>query len=416
MHFRSKHFRFRPDPIPRVAGVSGRAVNLAQLGRFTDELLGGVPAVLMPTISARLGFGYAAIGGLNLVLSYVAAVVEPVNGLLIDVWSRHRLMAWGALGTGLALVVIGVAPDYLWLVAGFAIYGAAAGPLAHTADVVLVEAHPDASSRIFARASLLDIIGALLGPLLVTSGLWLGIDWRWIVACIGLWGPIYAVLILGTRFPSPQPRVEASPPLLAQLRANVRSVVSSRAALGWLAFLFAHEVAEAPNPLHTLWLADSVGMSQSLIGLYVAFSLAAMFLGVAYLDRWLTRASPARVLRIGLVGSIVLYPLWFAVPGAWAKFAIGAPLNFLFGVLWPVGRGESLASAPGRAGALTAISSLTGFVPLTLSVGILADVVGATLAMSAVHLLGLALMLAILTRIPTVPKETDRTRERLPPR
>jgi MFS family permease len=388
----------RPSPIPRAPDASGRAVWLAMFGRFTDELLGGIPTVLMPTISARLGVGYAAIGLLHLVLTSVAALVEPVNGLLIDVWSRHRLMAWGALGTGLSLVVIGVAPDFVWLAAGFGIYGLASGPLAHTADVVLVDAHPESASRIVARSTLLDTVGALMGPLFVTVGLWAGVDWRWIVAGVGLWGPVYAVLILGTRFPAPAAREDRR--LFAEFGANLRAVLANRESMAWLLFLFAHELTEAPLPLRTVWLADEVGMSQSLVGVYVAFELAAMFVGVALLDRWLTRSSARGVLRIALGSLLLLYPLWFALPGAGAKFLIGGPLNLLGGVIWPVGRGESLASAPGRAGTLTAVSSLTGLVPATLAVGLLAEAIGPTLAMSSTHVLGVGLMLAIILGMP----------------
>ena len=390
----------RPSPIPRSPDASGRAVWLALFGRFTDELFSGIPIVLMPTISARLGFGYAGIGVLNLVLNWVATLVEPVNGLLIDVWSRHRLMAWGALGTGLSLVVIGVAPDFVWLVAGFAIYGLASGPLAHTADVVLVDAHPQSASRIVARATLLDTVGALMGPLFVTVGLWAGVDWRWIVAGVGLWGPVYAALILGTRFPAPSPREDGR--LFAEFGRNVRAVMSSRASVAWLLFLFAHELTEAPLPLRTVWLADEVGMSQSLVGVYVAFELAAMFVGVALLDRWLTRMSARGVLRVALGSLLLLYPLWFVLPGVGAKFVIGGPLNILGGVIWPIGRGESLASAPGRAGTLTAISSLTGLVPATLAVGLLAEAIGPTLAMGSTHVLGVGLMLANILGMPTL--------------
>jgi FSR family fosmidomycin resistance protein-like MFS transporter len=391
--------RVRLTPIPRAEGVSGRAVKLGLLGRFTDELFSGLFDVLMPSIRARIGFSYAQVGLLSLVLNYVAAVVEPVNGLLIDVWQRHRLLAWGALGTGLALVVIGVAPSYLVLLLGFALYGTAAGPLAHTADVVLVEAHPEEPGRIYARATLLDTSGALLAPLLVAVGLWAGLDWRWIVAGVGLWGPLYALLLLRTRFPAPSVDHEGAP-VLAVWRANLRSVLSSRAALGWLVFLFAHDLLESPLPLTTVWLVDDVGMSQGLVGLYVAVEMAAALAAVAYLDRWLRRTSPRTILATSVAGLFVLYPAWFAVPGAWAKFVIGVPLNALLAMLWPLAQGELLSSVPGRAGALTAVRSLFGFVPLTVLVGLLSESRGLTTSMLAFHLVGLAVMALAIARLP----------------
>ncbi len=80
-------------------------------------------------------------------LNYVVAIVEPINGLLIDLWKRPLLMASGAAGFGLATMVIGAAPTFLVLLLGFAIYGLASGPLAHTAGVVLVESYPETPDR-----------------------------------------------------------------------------------------------------------------------------------------------------------------------------------------------------------------------------------------------------------------------------
>jgi hypothetical protein len=126
---------FRIESLPRAKGVSNRVVIMGLGGRFMDELLSGLPTVLMPTIRAQFGLSYTQISLLGLTLNYVAAIIEPIGGLLIDLWKRPWLMAWGAAGIGLATAVIGLAPTLGFLLLGFAIYGLASGPLAHTADV-----------------------------------------------------------------------------------------------------------------------------------------------------------------------------------------------------------------------------------------------------------------------------------------
>ena len=130
---------FRAQPIPRAEGVSRRVVTLGLGGRFTDEVLSGLPEVLMPTLQRTLGLRHSQVGVLALVLDSVGAVVERVNGLLIDLWQRRWLMAWGAALLGLAVIVIGAATSFFVVVIGFALYGLGSGPLAHTADAVLVE-------------------------------------------------------------------------------------------------------------------------------------------------------------------------------------------------------------------------------------------------------------------------------------
>jgi predicted MFS family arabinose efflux permease len=93
--------------------VPARAARLAFLGRFADELLFGATDVLRPTIRATFGLSYAQVGLLHLALQYVAGLIEPLSALLIDVWERRWLLAWGAAGIGLSTVMVGIAPT-LW--------------------------------------------------------------------------------------------------------------------------------------------------------------------------------------------------------------------------------------------------------------------------------------------------------------
>lgn len=84
-----RHFHTLIKPIPRDTAVSDRAVRLGLGGRFTDEILSGMPGVLMPTFRSTFGLSYAQLSLLPLALNYVAATVEPVSALLIDLWSRR---------------------------------------------------------------------------------------------------------------------------------------------------------------------------------------------------------------------------------------------------------------------------------------------------------------------------------------
>lgn len=76
--------RFKSQAIPRAKGITNRMVILGLGGRFTDELLSNLPDVLMPAIRAQLGLSYTQISLLSLVLNYVAAVIDPIGGFLID--------------------------------------------------------------------------------------------------------------------------------------------------------------------------------------------------------------------------------------------------------------------------------------------------------------------------------------------
>jgi FSR family fosmidomycin resistance protein-like MFS transporter len=394
--------KLKIDSIPRRGDVSNRVMTVSLAARFMDEILSGLPTVLMPTIRATFRLSYVQVSLLSLVLNYVAAVIEPIAGLLIDIWKRPWLMAGGAAVIGLATAVMGVAPTFGILLLGFAIYGIGSGPLAHTADVVMVEAYPDAPSRIYTRSTIVDTFGALLAPLLVAATLWLNLSWRWLMIGLGLSGLVYAVLILRTRFPRPLNGDDEEEELGIRqaMKKNLKAVLSNRNARLWLLFLFVHELSEAPFQFEAIWLREQVGMSQALIGIYVAIEMAVGIIGLLYLDRWLARTSQRRILQIASLGVIILYPAWLFLPGILTRFVLALPLNFLTAVFWPIGKSQSLASIPGKGGAVSAIHSMTALVPVALFFGLLAEAITLTGAMFLVQIGAMAVMLALAWWMP----------------
>ncbi|MFN2221324.1 MAG: MFS transporter [Chloroflexota bacterium] len=387
--------------LPRADGVSDRVVGIALAARFMDELLSGLPTVLMPTIRAQLGLSYTQVSLLGLTMAYVSAFIEPVNGLLIDLWKRPWLMAWGAAGIGLGTMVMGLAPTMALLLLGFAIYGLASGPLAHTADVVLVESYPETPGRIYTRATALDTVGALLGPLAVTVTIWLGLEWRWLMVALGFSSLLYALLILRTRFPARRGHEQHDgQQFWRSLRGNLRAVLGNRGARRWLAFLFVLAILESPIQFTAIWLREQVGMSQALIGLYRTLEMAVGLVSLLYLDRWLSRRTYRRVLLIASVMLLFLYPAWLWLPGIWPRFILAIPISFLFAVFWPIGKAQSLAAVPGRGGTITAFQSLLGLVPLPLFFGLLAESIDLSRAMLWVYAGAILMMILLAWRMP----------------
>jgi predicted MFS family arabinose efflux permease len=395
----------RLTPIPRAPGVSRRSATLGYLGRFTDELLYGSADVLMPTIRRELGLSYAQVALLPLALDYVAAVVEPAAGLLIDLWQRRWLLAWGAAMCGLSLVVMGVAPTFLIMAVGFGIYGLGSGPLAHTADAVIVDAHPEAPSRAFARGTTLDTIGALLAPLIVSGGLWLGVPWRWLLIGTGLLGALIAVAYATTSFPRSRggsaPNEDDDEPRIREVWTNLRAALGSREARHWLGVLLLYDAFQAIDVLQTVWLVDVVGLTQAQVGLYIAFELVVSLAGLAYLDRWLTRSAGRQVLLVSVGVLAVVFPAWLLVPGVWPRVLLSAPLNFADSAIWPVAKSGSLTSVPGRPGTVGALHSVTNLLPLGAVVGLLAEVFTLTWAMLLVGAPALAGLWLVCWRLPS---------------
>lgn len=385
--------------LPRAAGVTDGQVGLAYAARFCDEALGGMLDVLLPTIQQQLGLSLAQIALLRQVLEFVSAGVNPLNGLLLDVWPRRWLMGYGAAGLGLAALLVGAAPSFALLLMAWALYGAANGPLAHTGDVLIVEAYPDAPDRAFARGTLIDTAGALLGPLLVSAAIWLGLPWRGLLVGAGGLTLLYAGLIVATRFPSPSGQaLAAGVGLWRALRGNVAAAAQSATARRWLLFLFCFRLLETPFVLKTIWLAQEVGMSQALIGLYIAAEMAVGMAGLLALDRWRQVADTRRVLGVVTLAVGLAFPAWLLTPGVWPRFGLMLPLAFFFPMYWPIAKASSLASVPGRAGVMTAASALFKWVPLPLLFGLLAEAIGLTAAMLALFVPALAVLAGLVWR------------------
>lgn len=222
--------------LPRRQGVPDRTVVLATGGRFLDELLSGILVVAMPAIRSRLGLTVAQVGLCFQLLSSVAAVVEPLVGVAIDVSRRRPLLLWGAIGTALTALLAAGAPSGDWLAAAFVVYATASGPLIQTSDVVLVEVHPGAEERISARADLIDTAGALLAPLAVGLAAWAGLDERWVLAGAALLGLGYALALRTAVLPAPADR-SAHVQLRTLVRGNLTGILRDRETRRWLAVL-----------------------------------------------------------------------------------------------------------------------------------------------------------------------------------
>lgn len=388
-------------PIPRRDGVGDRAAVLALFGRFVDEVASGLPLVLMPTLQARLGLSVAQVGWCLQALNAVAAVVEPVAAVAIDVLDRRPLLVWGAAGWAVSLLIVAGAPTYGWLLLAFVVAGTASGPLAHTTDVLLVEMHPGAEERIGTRQTLLDTTGALLAPAAVAVVGWLGGDPRipLVVTGLGILG--YAAVLAAT--PMPAPTSAAAPAArrmsLAQVRRNVAEVWRVREARLWLLALLAEMVADTPALFEPVWLAGDVGASQSMVAVHAAVELAASLVGLTLLDRWLRHGATRSVLTAACVANLCLYPVWLAVPGVIAKTVLVVPLALTLAPIWPLVRARALASVPGRGGVILALMSVFGVLPLAGVFGWVSAQVGLTSTMLAVHTAGtLAILLVARAR------------------
>jgi hypothetical protein len=367
--------------------------------------------VLAPTVRARLGLSLQQLGWCFQVMASVGAVVEVSAGLAIDHVRRRPLLVVGAAAWSAAMLLAAGADGFGWLLAACALAGVAYGPLANTADVVLVETHPDEVERVASRSTALDTVGALLAPVSVAVAGAVGVDGRTLLVGAGLGAVSYAALLARTAFPAPGPRGEGAR-LWDDAVVGVRAVLGDRRARWNIVALLLVEALDPVEVLEPVWLHDTVGASQTLVAVHVAVGSVAGLLALVLLDRWLDRHDAAPVLLGAVVASLVLHPLWVLVPGVGAKLGLVALRDAAAAPLWPLVHARALTTVPGRAGAVTAVAALLGLAPLHAAAAWLAQQIGLTGSLLGLRFAATSGLLVLLLREPVRPPRRVRAPRR----
>jgi MFS family permease len=386
----------RLDRLPRQEGVDDRAVATAFGARFVDELLSGAWTVLAPTFRRVFGLSVFQVGLLFQVLDWVAFVVEPVAASTIDHSPRRRLIAGGAAFVTASVAIMAAAPSYAVLLLGFAVYGIGSGPLCHTADVVVVESFPGVSERAYSRATILDTIGALLGPALVSATLFLGLSWRWALASCAAVGAMHAVAASRSRYPSPPRTRGEDEGVLRALVTGMRAAAQHAEIRRALLVLVAFDIFEAAFLLEYLWLVEDVGLTEAQVALWAALAQVVDIVALVVLDRWLQEHQARRILRGASVVLIVLPTVWVVVPGIALKIVVAIPLAFVWTLVWPLAKAQSLTVEPSLAGATQALSTLTQLLPFALVVTWVSTGIGLGPAIAVLSAIGASLMVVLL--------------------
>ncbi|MEX2620418.1 MAG: hypothetical protein WD250_09375, partial [Egibacteraceae bacterium] len=184
----------------------------------------------------------------------------------------------------------------------------------------------------------------------------------------------------------------------AQVAANLRAVLADRGVRRWIGALALLDVLDLPEVFEPVWLGDVAGASQTLVAVHVATGLAAGLVALVVLDRWLAGHDAHGVLLASALAALVLYPAWLLAPGFLPRLGLVVLRDAAMAPLWPILHARALAAVPGRAGAVSAVTALTGALPLHAAFGWLAQRAGLTSSMLAVHVGAVLGLCALLRR------------------
>ncbi|WP_343715147.1 TCR/Tet family MFS transporter [Inquilinus sp.] len=357
-------------PPPRPPGQA--AVAFVCVTILLDILAVGLMVPVLPRLIVEFEGGdverAAVISGLfGLAWAAMQFLASPVLGALSDRFGRRPVLLLSSLGLGLDYVLMALAPNLAWLLAGRLVSGitSASAPtaIAYIADVT----PPEQRAAKFGLLGAAFGLGFIAGPAL--GGILAGIDPRlpfWAAAALSLANAAYGLLILPESLP-PERRARftwagASPfGALALLR-------SSPALLGLAGATALIFLAQESLPsLYVLYVMQRYGWDEAAVGLSLAaVGAGSMVVSAALIGPAVARLGERWAMAAGLVFGMAGFAL-FALAPTGRLILAAIPLLSLWALTGPALQALMSrrvgAEEQGRLqGALSGLHGITGMI------------------------------------------------------
>ncbi len=326
---------------------------------FLDELVFGAREAAWPLIRTDLGLNYFQIGLLLGVPNFVAALIEPVLGILGDVWHRWLLIVGGGVLFTVAALAFGLAPNFVILMAASILFYPASGAFVSLSQSSLMDHDPTRHEHLMARWTLAGSLGVVAGPLLLGLAVALGLGWRGTFVVMAPLSLLLTILAWGQlrRRGKPAPEVDEPPGLRAGLRQAARAARRPDV-LRWLVLLmFSDFMLDVLLGFLALYFVDVVKVSPALAGTTVAVWSGVGLVGDALLIPLLERVRGLTYLHYSALAMLILFPAFLLVPWFGLKVALLALLGLGNSGWYAILKGQLFSALPGQSGTVMAIDA-----------------------------------------------------------
>jgi len=381
--------------------LGNAALLTLMLGHFTNDMLGGVLTLLLPTMKERFELSNAAVGLVPLAYTGMASLTQPLFGFVSDRYGRRWFASAALLWAASFVALYGFAPSYPALLLCAALAGVASGayhPLgASNASIVSEDRYRNVAMSLYTVGG---TSGYALGPLVAVG----------LLTLFGVRGT--AVLLV--------PAVAVAGLLLSQMRvvervrrarqaAGATAAATGRPAWGPLGRVMAVAMLRSWVFLSVIqfipiWY-DDLGFGRGFYGALVTTIILAGAVGTLFGGALADRLGQRRIVVVSLALAIPALLVFAGFPGRYALLT-GA----LFGIACDASLSVTLVMAqrlvPGRVGVTSGVILGLGFitggigVPIT---GRLADAIGIQAALMS---LGVLAALGSLVAL-TIPREAE---------
>jgi FSR family fosmidomycin resistance protein-like MFS transporter len=392
-------------PVQRAARLLRRPalfVLMLLVVEFLDEFVFGAREAAWPLVRSDLQLSYEQIGLLLSLPSIIGYFIEPLLGILGDVWQRRLLIIGGALLFTLALALTAISHSLLTLMAAFILFSPSSGAFVGLSQSSLMDIDPTRHEQNMTRWTFAGSVGVVTGALAMGILVALGGTWRQFYALAALLSLIIVLIVRRYSFAAPKSDSDedVEPGLIDGIRLGLQAL-RRPAVLRWLLLLeFGDLMLDVLYGYLALYFVDVVGVSEVQAGVAVAVWTIIGLIGSLLMIPLLERVRGLRYLKISAWLELGLFIAFLLIPGFVPKLIV-LTLIGLFNAGWySILKGQLYSAMPGQSGTVMAVSSISGFIgsAIPFCIGLAADHLGLNVAMGLLILGPIMLLIGLPRR------------------
>lgn len=373
-----------------------RFVLLILFIEFLDELVFSAHAAAWPLIKQDLHLNYSQIGILIGLPMVIGNIIEPLLGILGDVWKRKTLILGGGLLFALSFLLTAVSYSAGLLLFSFVLCNPCSGALVGLSEATLMDLDTKRHEHNMARWVLAGSIGVLLGPFALTGAVFLGIGWRGLYFVFAILTVI--LLVFARTFPFPSKPGALQIEHIKDGFLSAWKALKRKAILRWLVLLeFSDLMLDILLGFIALYFVDVVKASPAQASLAVMVWAGVGLAGDALLIPLLEKVNGLRYLRFSSGLTLITFAAFLLVPNIWIKLVLLGLLGILKAGWFSILMAQLYSAMPGQSGTVMTVHNVSGlfggFIPMGL--GFIAQKYGLNIAMWLLALGPVALLVGI---------------------
>jgi MFS transporter, FSR family, fosmidomycin resistance protein len=382
------------------------------LVEFLDEFIFGAREAAWPIVRTDLGLNYIQIGLLMSIPNVIANLIEPIFGILGDVWNRRLLILGGGVGICVATVLTAASGSFLPLMLATIVLYPSSGAFVALSQATLMDIEPHRHEQNMARWTFAGSLGVVAGSLIIS--IWLNTSGAWrIIYLISAVLTLFAVFIL-FRLPFPKAPKESDdssePITFKDGVRNAWRALRRPEVIRWLILLeLSNLMLDMLLSYIALYFVDVVGVSEGQAALALGIWTGVGLLGDFLLIPLLERVRGLDYLRFSAVVEFVLYTIFLLVPSFPVKVAILGVIGMFNAGWYAILQANLYSTMPEQSGLVLSVTNAANLFAsaIPLIIGVMAERLGLSVAMWLFLLGPIALLIGLPRNIPKPTLEVE---------